>query len=131
MSNTEYRAVIKFFTRKELSATQITKELAGVFDDSASSYRTIAKWVAEFEDPTRVFKDAPRSGRPTAAVIDGSIRAVEEVVVRDRHISVQCAADELSVSKTSLYEIVSDYLGMKKILTRSVSKLFTSFQHAN
>ena len=30
MSNTEYRAVINFFTQKGLSATQITKELAGI-----------------------------------------------------------------------------------------------------
>ena len=52
MSNTEFRAVIKFFTRKGLSATEITEELADVYGDSAPSYRTVAKWVAEFNDPT-------------------------------------------------------------------------------
>ena len=43
MSNTEYRPVIKFFIRIGLSATEITKESADVDDDSASSYRTVAK----------------------------------------------------------------------------------------
>ena len=52
LSNTEYRAVIKFFIQKELSATEITKELADVYDHSAPLYSTIAKWVAQFKDPT-------------------------------------------------------------------------------
>ena len=43
MSNTEYRVVIKFFTQKGLSATEITKELADVYDYFAPSYRTVVK----------------------------------------------------------------------------------------
>ena len=59
MPNTEYRAVIKFFTRKGLSTTQISKELSNVYGDSAPLYRSVAKWVAEFNDPTLAFEDAP------------------------------------------------------------------------
>ena len=58
MSSTEYRVVIKLFTRKGLSATEITKELFDIYDDFAPSYRTVAKWVAESKD---AFEDAPRS----------------------------------------------------------------------
>ena len=59
MSNTEYRAVIKLFIRKGLSTIDITKELADVYDDCTPSYCTVAKWVAEFNDLTRAFKDTP------------------------------------------------------------------------
>ena len=59
MSNTEYWAVIKLFIRKGLSTIDITKELADVYDDCTPSYCTVAKWVAEFNNPTRAFKDAP------------------------------------------------------------------------
>ena len=52
MLNTEYRAVIEFFTRKALSVIEITKELVDVYGDPAPSYSTIARWVAEFNDPT-------------------------------------------------------------------------------
>ena len=131
MSNTEYRAVIKFVTRKGLSATQITKELTDAYGDSAPSCRTIAKWVAEFEDSTRVFKDASRGDRPTTAVADESIRAVEDIVMRDRHISVRRVAGELSISKTSLYKIISGHLGMKEVCTKWVPKLLTPLQRAN
>ena len=52
MSNTQYRVVIKFFTRKALSATEITKELADVYGHSAPSYCTVVKQVTEFNNPT-------------------------------------------------------------------------------
>ena len=59
MSNIEYRAVIKFFTQKELGETEISKELGDIYDDSAPLYRTVAKRVAELKDPTRAFEDSP------------------------------------------------------------------------
>ena len=43
MSDSEFRAVIEFFIRKWFSATEITKELADIYGDSAPSYHTIAK----------------------------------------------------------------------------------------
>ena len=59
MSNTGYRAVIKFITWKGLSATEIIKKLADVYSHSAPSYRTVAKCAVGFNDPARAFKAAP------------------------------------------------------------------------
>ena len=106
MSNTEYRVVIKFFIRKGLSATETAKELAGVYDHSASSPRTVAMWVAQFKDPARVFEDAPRSGQPSVSAVDESVRAVEEVVMRDRQISVRRIADKLDSTLTKSSVII-------------------------
>ena len=77
MSNIEHRAVIKFFTRKGLNAMEISKELDNVFKDSAPSYRTVAKLLAEFKDPERVFEDTPRMGLPSTITADENIKAVE------------------------------------------------------
>ena len=102
MSNTEYRAVIKFFTRKGLSTTNITKESADVYGDSVPSCLTVAKWMAEFKDSIRTLEAIRQSARPTTTLTDESIRAVEEVVMRDQQISVRRVADELNISITSL-----------------------------
>ena len=131
MSNTEYRTVIKFFTRRVCSAKEITKELADVYGHSAPSHRTVEECVAEFKDSIQAFEDAPRRVRPTTTLTDESIRVVEEVVMRNRQISVQCIADELDISKTSLYGIMSDYMGIKKVCTSCVPKFFTLLQRAN
>ena len=77
MSNIEHRAVIKFFTRKSLNAIEISMELDNVYKDSAPSYRTVAKWVAEFKDPEHGFEDAPQMGRPSIITVNENIEAVE------------------------------------------------------
>ena len=81
ISNIEHRTVIKFFTRKELNVIEISKELDNVYKDSTPSYRTFAKWLAEFKDPERTFEDAPRMGRPSTITADENIEAVERIVM--------------------------------------------------
>ena len=125
MSNIEYRIVIKFFTRKGLNTTEIGKELDNAYKDSAPSYRTVAKWVAEFKNPERGFGDAPRMGRPSTITADENIEAVERIVMRDRQISIRRLAEELTMPKTTIHEVMSNHMGMKKVCTRRVSKLLT------
>ena len=131
MSNIEHRAVIEFFTRKGLNAIEISKELDNVYQDSAPSYRTVAKWVAEFKDPERAFEDAPRMSRPSTIIANENIEAVERIVMRDRQISIRRLAEELGIPKTTIHEIMNNHMGMKKVCTRCVPKLLTSIQRAN
>ena len=131
MLNIEHRAVIKFFTRKELNTTEISKELDDVDKDSAPWYRTVAKWVAEFKDPERGFEDAPRMGRPPTITTQENIEAVERIVMRNRKVSVRRLAEELSIPKTIIHEIMNNHMSMKKVCTRWVPKLFTPIQRAN
>ena len=109
----------------------MTKELADDCGDSTASFGTVAKWVAEFKDSVRAFKDALRSARRLTAVTDRCIRAVEEVVMHDRQIFVRRIADQLSISKTSIYKIMSDNLRMKEVYIRWIPKSFTPLQRVN
>ena len=118
MSNIGHRAVIKFFTRKGLNAIEISKEPDNVYKDSAPSYCTVAKWVAEFKDPERGFEDAPRMDRPSTITTDENFEAVERIVMRDRQISIRRLAEELAIPKTIIHEIMNNHMGMKKVCTR-------------
>ena len=75
---------MKFFIRKGLNATEISKELDNVCENSASSYHTVANWVAEFKNPERGFEDTPRMDRPSIITTDENIEAVERIVMRNR-----------------------------------------------
>ena len=131
MSNIEYQPVIKFFTRKGLNATEISKELDSVSKDDALSYRIVTKCLAQFKHPQRVFEDSPRTGPTSTITTDQNIQAVQRIAMRDRQISV-CHVDyELSVPTTTIYEIISKHLEMKKASTRWIRKLFTSIHRAN
>ena len=128
MSNIEHRVVVKFFTRKGLNAIEISKELDNIYKDSAPSYRTIAKWVAEFKDPEHGFEDASRMGRPSTITADESIEAVERIVVRDRQTSIRHVAYELAIPKIIIHDITNNHMGMKKVFSRLVPKLLTPIQ---
>ena len=131
MLNIEHRAVIKFFTRKDLNTNEISKELDNVYKDSAPLYRTVAKWVAEFKDSERGFEGAPRMSRPSTITIDENIELVEPIVMRNRQVSLRRLAEELAISKTIMHEIMNNQLGMKKVCTRWILKLLTPIQRAN
>ena len=49
----------------------------------------------------------------------------------DQQIFVRCVADELTISKISLYKIISEYFRMKKVCMRWKSKLLTSRRRAH
>ena len=98
MLNIEHRAVIRFFTRKGLNTTEIGKQLDNVnYKDSALSYRTVANWVAEFNNPEHGFEDAPRVDHPSTITTDENIEAVERIVMHNWQVSVRRQAEELVI----------------------------------
>ncbi|KYN23204.1 hypothetical protein ALC57_04381 [Trachymyrmex cornetzi] len=67
MEKIEYRAIIKFLRLKGNTSTQIKAELDAVYGDSAPSFATVKRWVAEFKRGRTSLGDDERSGRPTTA----------------------------------------------------------------
>ena len=114
MLNIEHRPVIKFFTRKGLNTTEITRELDNVYKGSASLYRTVANWVAEFKDSERAFEDATGMGRPSTITADENTEAVERIVMRYRQISIRRLAEEWAI----IHQIMNNHMGTKKVCTR-------------
>ena len=107
--------VIKFFSWKGLNATEISNELDSVYKDDTPSYPTITKWIAEFKDREHAFEDSPRTDCPSTIITDHNIEDVEWIIMRDRQISVHRLPYKLP---TTVYEIMSNDLDMKKVSTR-------------
>ena len=127
MLNIEHRSVIKFFIRKGLNTTKISKELENVYKDSASSYRTVANWLAEFNNPERAFEDAPRMGGPSTITTQENIEALQRIGMRHRQVSVCRLAEELII----IHEMKDNQLTMKRVCTRWILKLLTPIPCAN
>ena len=49
----------------------------------------------------------------------------------DRQISIRRLAEELTIPKTTIHKIMNNHMGMKKVCTRWIPKLFTPIQRAN
>ena len=114
-----------------MNAIEISKELDNIYKESAPSHRTVAEWVAEFNNPECAFEDAPQMGHPSTIAADENVEAVERIVMRDRQVSVRRVAYKLVVPKTIIHEIMDNQLGMKKVCTRWILKLLTLIQRAN
>ena len=56
--------------------------------------------------------------RPSTNTTNENIEAVEWIIVRDWQISVRRRVYELPIPITTVYKIMSNHLGMKKISTR-------------
>ena len=129
MSNIEYRPVVEFFTRKGLNVTKISKELDNVDKHDPPSYHTIAKKLAQFKESERAFEDPPRTDPTSTITTDQNIQIVQWIVICDWQISICRLAYELPISTVTVYEIISNDLGMKKVSTRWVMNTYSTFSH--
>ena len=66
-------------------------------------------------------------GRPSTITADENIEAVEQIVMRDRQISIRRLAEELPI----IHEIMNNHMGMTKVYIRWILKLLTPTQRAN
>jgi len=69
ISRSEYRTAIKFLTREKQPANNIYERLVNVYGDSAPSYSTVTRWVAEFKRGRTSLEDDTRAGRPVKATL--------------------------------------------------------------
>ena len=121
MSNIEYRPIVKVFTQKGINATEISNELNCAYKDDAASYCIVAKWLDEFKEPEHDFEDSPRMDCAYTITTDQNFQAVEWTVMGDRQLPVRRLAYELPIpttTTTTVYELMSSHLNMKKISTR-------------
>ena len=123
--------MIKFLTLEKRSANNIYERLTNVYGDSAPSYATVTRWVAEFKRGRSCrtsLEDDPRAGRPVEATTDDCCYAVEMLVMGDRRLKVLEIAREVGISYGSVLNILHDHLGLSKVCARWVPRLLTPVQ---
>ncbi|XP_018309051.1 uncharacterized protein [Mycetomoellerius zeteki] len=92
MEKIEYRAIIKFLHLKGNTSTQIKAELDAVYGDSAPSFATVKRWVAEFKRDRTSLADDERSGQPTTATTD-NIEEIHQMIMDNRRIKIREIAE--------------------------------------
>ena len=72
--------------------------------------------------------DGERSGHPKSAVVPENITKVHKIVLSDRQLKLREIADTLKISKGSLFTILDESLGMRKLFSKWVLRLLTPDQ---
>ena len=88
----------------------------------------IYKWIEQFSDGWNTVEDAPRRGRPSSTIFHGNIEYVKKAIDEDRRITVRELEEKLGIAKTSIYLILTEHLGMTRVVARLVPKLLSEQQ---
>jgi len=128
ISKSECRAIIKFLSLEKQLANNIHERLVSVYWDSAPSYATVTRWVAEFKCSQTSSEDDPRAGRLVDASSDDCCHAVETLVMGDRRLKVQEIAIETGIFYGSVINILFQHLGLSRVCVRWVPRFLTPIQ---
>ena len=124
----EHRSIIKYLDLEGQSPSNIHERMTAVYGDSAPSRTMIFEWARHFKNRQLNIEDSPSSGRTVSATGERTIRAVEDLVIGDRRITIQATVEILSISNGTVHGILRDHLHMTKVCSTWVQHLLTPVQ---
>ncbi|UYV68023.1 DAGLA [Cordylochernes scorpioides] len=75
-------------------------------------------------------EDEHRPGRPVESVTQENIEKIHDLVMLDRRMTVRQIEETLGIPKTTVFRIMREHLGLRKLSARWVPKLLTPDQKA-
>lgn len=121
---------IKFLAKLGKNGREIFECLQEVYGDNSLKEPTVNKWLKRFREGREDVKDDQRSGRPSTSSSEENVERIRGCVLKDRRLTVRMIAEELSIPKTIVHEILTEKLEMKKWCAKIVPKLLTPEQKA-
>ena len=79
--------MISYNFKSNLNQAQSLERLTQAFGDLVPSRATVFNWFVEFKRGRTSFEDEERSGRPSMAVTEDNIDAVEKMVQEDARVT--------------------------------------------
>ncbi|KAJ8938948.1 hypothetical protein NQ318_016012 [Aromia moschata] len=80
--------------------------------DSAMSYSQVSGWLKAFNEGREEVHDEQRSGRPSTSKTDNNLARVRQLLHCDRQLSIKMVANELKLSSTVVFRIVTEDLAI-------------------
>ena len=119
------RVLIKYLHMKGLSVHQIYLDMKEVLGDHAPSQATVYRWTGALQQGWQSTEDVHHSGRPSDAYTDENVNSVQDMIVKDRRLTVRHVAQCLTLS-TGTTHIISDVLGYNKVYACWVPRMLTA-----
>lgn len=121
----EQRSNIKFCFQLGKSVKETCELLHRVYGDNAVTSRCVRKWFERFREGTESVEDSQRSGRPVTSRSSELIEKVAELIRGNRRLPVRAIAEQLDVSKSSVWTILRKDLAKRKVCSVFVPHLLS------
>ena len=80
----------------------------------------VLKSVKRFRDGREDINDDEHTGRPKSVITENSTEIAREFIKNEPKSSLKFMESEWNISKTSIYRILTDHLGLRKVCARFV-----------
>ena len=127
----EQRAILKFLVKNGHTPIECWRQLRQVHGANCMSKNRVRVWHRRFRNGWTDTKDQKRPGRPKSARTAETIQAVEDAIRGERRVTVRDLAENLSMSKSSVHNIIQKDLKMSKIAPKFIPKDLTEDQKNN
>jgi [histone H3]-lysine36 N-dimethyltransferase SETMAR len=124
---TEQRYAVKFCFKLGKTQTETIEMLSTAYGQSAMKRTSVKKWYNRFKSGEETVLSQERSGRPSTSVTEDNKSKVDELVRKNRRITVNDMVNEVGISVGSIVSILSE-LGYRKVCARWVPHLLTEEQ---
>ena len=96
----DFRAMIYYDYCRNLSPKECLDELITAFGDRSPDKDTVYRWFNDFKFGRDSIADETRSGRPSTAVNETNVCAVEKLIKEDRRTTYEHILDEIKSLST-------------------------------
>lgn len=120
----EQRAIIKFCVDSGKTPIETKQMMENTKRHRHISRSLVYKWNKRFSDGVCDLKDAERSGRPLLCD-DKTKSRIHDIVMKDRRLTLREVASISDVSKSSVFNILTEDFCMSRVCARWVPRLLS------
>ena len=123
------KAVIKYLCKKGMAPKEIHEDFMETLGKESPLYSTVKKLAAEFRRGRESFEDDEWPGHPKKSTTDENIEIEHSLIMCDRrNLQDIHVAHKLGISFWVFQLILTNILGMSKVLARWVPSMLTEDQ---
>ena len=116
----EQIANIKFCVKLEKKFAETYELMKKVYGDDCMSHTQVYAWFTRFKNGRDDLNDDPRPGRPETSNGAELVEKVRKIIAIDANFTVRMLTEELNLSYCTIYSILTEDLGKKKVFARFV-----------
>ncbi|PNF32226.1 hypothetical protein B7P43_G17963 [Cryptotermes secundus] len=124
----EQHAAVKFCFLLGKSGTETLEMLKTAYKDNAMGKTQVFEWFSRFKNGEMSIDDKPRSSRPSTVRTHENVEKIHEIIKEDRRRTIEEIVELSGVTWSSVQQILTEDLGMKRVAAKFVPRLLTAGQ---
>lgn len=102
-----------------------------VYGDSVLSWAYVFRWFKAFSEGQDSIEDESHNGRPSAETTDENVDRIRDFVRSDGRLTVTIIGEQLNLTRTTIHQVLTNELGMRKVCMKTVPKNLSQDQKTN